>query len=117
MVSVPSSTTAKKVREGTLPFRGVPRVPSPPGSLVTNLIYQPPAAMTESFSLEQQTKQARGKPGVTRRITDDLLRAAMRRCDQFGDDEAAREQMRRDCLALPVDLQAELLAHFTQEKP
>ncbi len=48
------------------------------------------------------------------RITADLIRAAMRRCDQFGDDDAARQQMRDDCLNTPAHLQADQLAHFDQ---
>lgn len=47
-------------------------------------------------------------------ITKALLKAAARRCDYFGDGPAAREQMRRDCLATPLHLHADLLDHFTQ---
>lgn len=41
-----------------------------------------------------------------------LIEAAMRRCDEFNDGEAARTEMRRDCLALPPHLQNDLLEHF-----
>jgi hypothetical protein len=49
------------------------------------------------------------------RITAELLRVAMRRCDQFGDHEAKRAQMRGDCLELSPRLQADLLQHFTKD--
>lgn len=54
------------------------------------------------------------KPGAltAHRIAAELIRAAMRRCDQFKDDEASRQAMRDDCLALPVHLHADLLNHF-----
>ena len=46
------------------------------------------------------------------RLASDLIRAAMRRCDQFGDDDTARQEMQDQCLALPPHLQADLLGHF-----
>ncbi len=48
----------------------------------------------------------------TSQITAQLLAAAMRRCDEFNDNEPKREQMRADCLELCPRLQADLLAHF-----
>ena len=45
-------------------------------------------------------------------VTAELLQTAMRRCDQFGDNAAAREQMRLDVLAVPPHLHADLLDHF-----
>lgn len=42
----------------------------------------------------------------------ELLAAAMRACDFHGDGEAARKEMRRDCLATPPHLKADLLAYF-----
>jgi hypothetical protein len=50
----------------------------------------------------------------TSQITAQLIAAAMRRCDQFGDDEAKRAQMRSDCLETPPHLQADLLQHFKE---
>ena len=44
--------------------------------------------------------------------TRQLLHAAMRACDHWGDSPAAREQMHRDCLNTPSHLRADLLAHF-----
>lgn len=41
-----------------------------------------------------------------------LIEAAMQVCDQHGDGEQARADMRRDCLELPPHLQADLLDHF-----
>ena len=49
--------------------------------------------------------------------SEQLLEAAMLACDHHHDGPAAREQMRADCLALPVDLRADLLAHFKQTYP
>jgi hypothetical protein len=46
------------------------------------------------------------------RITVELLRAAMRRCDEFNDNEVGRQAMREQCLELPPHLQADLLNHF-----
>ncbi len=46
--------------------------------------------------------------------TTALIEAAMRACDHHGDGDAAREQMRRDCLDTPPHLQQDLLEHFKQ---
>ena len=46
------------------------------------------------------------------KVTALLLQAAMRRCDQFNDDEAAREAMRNDVLDTPQHLRQDLLDHF-----
>ena len=45
-------------------------------------------------------------------LAANLVQAAMRVCDRHGDDEAARQEMREQCLALPMHLQADLLEHF-----
>ena len=45
-------------------------------------------------------------------LTADLVEAAMRVCDEHGDGQAARDEMRADCLALSPRLQADLLNHF-----
>lgn len=42
----------------------------------------------------------------------DLLHAAMRVCDRHGDGQAARDEMRTDCLATPLHLRQDLLDHF-----
>jgi hypothetical protein len=47
----------------------------------------------------------------------DLIAAAMKVCDRYGDSEAAREEMRQQCLELPPHLQADLLEHFTGRHP
>ena len=63
------------------------------------------------------------KPALVGLLTDahettaSLLVAAMRVCDWHGDGEAAREQMRRDCMATPPHLQADLLNHFRGKRP
>jgi hypothetical protein len=43
-----------------------------------------------------------------------LISAAMQACDKFGDDELAREAMKLDCLAVPLDSRADLLDHFSR---
>lgn len=76
-----------------------------------------------SLSAEQRALVLAHKPELvaflvdSRKTTAQLLAAAMRACDQHHDGPAAREQMRADCLALPVDLRADLLAHFQQTYP
>jgi len=49
-------------------------------------------------------------------LASDLIEAAMRRCDEFNDDDQARADMRQQCLELSPAMQADLLAHF-QNKP
>ncbi|XAH21635.1 hypothetical protein AAFF27_16605 [Xylophilus sp. GW821-FHT01B05] len=63
------------------------------------------------------------KPGLLRvlaeaeQATADLLAAAMRACDHYGDSPAAREQMRAECLATPPHLQLDLLGHLRETYP
>jgi hypothetical protein len=47
-----------------------------------------------------------------RQTTAELLGAAMAACDHHGDGPEAREAMRRDVLATPEHLRADLLDHF-----
>lgn len=56
---------------------------------------------------------------ATRRaaLASELVEAAMRSCDHFGDGLAAREAMRADCLATPDDLRSELIEHFRHTYP
>lgn len=49
--------------------------------------------------------------------TVELLKIAMRVCDHYGDGEAARAAMRRECLDIPLHLQADLMTHFKQSYP
>jgi hypothetical protein len=59
--------------------------------------------------------ELRGLGALTaHRIAAQLIAAAMRRCDQFGDDEPKRARMRGDCLELSPRLQADLLQHFKE---
>lgn len=51
----------------------------------------------------------------TSRLTHHLLVAAMRRCDQFNDNAAAREAMRADVLATPLHLRRDLLDYFLSQ--
>ena len=46
-----------------------------------------------------------------------LLAAAMRACDQWGDSEDARAEMRRQIADAPPEHRAELLAHFLSAYP
>lgn len=45
-------------------------------------------------------------------LASDLIDAAMKVCDKHGDGEAARADMRQQCMELPPHLQADLLEHF-----
>lgn len=51
------------------------------------------------------------------RLEKKLIEAAMRRCDEFGDGEYARRDMREQCLSLPPHLQIDLLEHFLGKRP
>lgn len=46
------------------------------------------------------------------RLTSELLVAARRACDHWGDGPTAREQMRQDCLGTPPHQRADLLRHL-----
>ncbi len=48
---------------------------------------------------------------------EELLEAAMRACDFHGDNSAAREQMRRECLELSTTVRADLLEYFHRMYP
>lgn len=50
-------------------------------------------------------------------LTARLLVAAMKVCDQHGDGEEARNEMRQQCLELSPLLQADLLEHFQGKRP
>ena len=45
-------------------------------------------------------------------LAADLIEAAMKVCDQHGDGEAARADMRQQCMELSPAMQADLLDHF-----
>ena len=49
--------------------------------------------------------------------TAQLVEAAMRCCDHFGDSPAAREQMRQDAIDTPPHLRADLLHHLSRAYP
>jgi len=46
------------------------------------------------------------------RMAKELIAAAMKVCDRHGDNQAAREEMRRDVLATPPHLRQDLLDHL-----
>jgi hypothetical protein len=50
-------------------------------------------------------------------LANDLIEAAMKVCDQHGDGEAARAEMRQQCLELSPRLQTDLLHHFNGIEP
>ncbi|MDZ4145694.1 MAG: hypothetical protein U1D29_14360 [Burkholderiales bacterium] len=76
-----------------------------------------------SLSPEQRALVLANKPALiaylieAQRLTVRLIAAAMRRCDQFNDSEAARQAMRDDCLATPPELRQDLLDHFQGKAP
>lgn len=45
-------------------------------------------------------------------LAHDLVEAAMKVCERYGDGPAAREEMRQQCLALSPQHQADLLEYF-----
>lgn len=47
--------------------------------------------------------------------TVQLVAAAISACDRHGDGANARAEMRADCLATPIHLQADLLAYFREQ--
>jgi hypothetical protein len=47
-------------------------------------------------------------------MLDELLAAATRACDFHNDSEAARAEMRLQCLKIPPHLRADLVQHFIQ---
>ena len=71
---------------------------------------------------EQRAMALENKPELIQllidahRTTERLLSAAMSVCDRHGDNDAARQEMRDQCLALPPHLQADLLEHFNGTK-
>lgn len=46
------------------------------------------------------------------RINSELLKLADKVCDHYGDGEAARQEMRDQCMELPLDMRLDLLEHF-----
>lgn len=46
------------------------------------------------------------------RITAELLRYGEMVCDYYGDSPKAREDMREQCLELPIEAQADILNYF-----
>ena len=46
-----------------------------------------------------------------------LIASAMRACDFYGDDQAARDAMREACADTPLELRADLLQHFSLSYP
>ena len=50
-------------------------------------------------------------------LAEELIEAALRRCDQFNDNDQARADMVQQCLALSPALQADLLEHFQSLQP
>jgi len=49
---------------------------------------------------------------TARRLSKELIAAAMLVCDYYGDNDSKREAMRRECLAVPSHLKPDLLEHL-----
>lgn len=73
------------------------------------------ALMKKQATQHAQAAQAgsgvRGNRAPT--LLEQVLRAARRRCDEFGDGPEAREQMRADVVATPPELLPDLLVALT----
>lgn len=73
------------------------------------------AVMKKQATQRTQTAQAgsgvRGNKAPT--LLEQALRAARRRCDEFGDGPEAREQMRVQVQATPPELLPDLLVALT----
>ena len=54
---------------------------------------------------------------ASKATTAKLMAAAMRRCDQFNDGDAARQDMRREVLETPPELRQDLLDYFLSKPP
>jgi len=48
---------------------------------------------------------------------EELIQAAMRACDHWGDSDEARQEMKRQCLEVPPHLREELREHFEHNYP
>ena len=76
------------------------------------------AGPTDCLTDELRALIRSNKPGLLQLLADarittsELLAAASQVCDRYGDSEPARLEMRRECLALPPHLRADLLAHL-----
>lgn len=80
-------------------------------SVPTRTIYETPVRVSSVLSV------GGGAIFKNRILAADLLQAAMKVCDEHGDGESARDEMRQQCLALPPHLQKELLALFSGTRP
>ena len=49
--------------------------------------------------------------------TTALIEAAMRACDNFGDDVEARDQMKAECMSTPRHLWNDLIDHLEKTYP
>jgi len=49
---------------------------------------------------------------ASKRLQDELIHAAMRACDYWGDGPEQRKEMRHDCINTPDELKPQLLQHF-----
>ena len=74
------------------------------------------------MTAEQRATVLENKPDLIQYLhdahdtTERLLDAAMKVCDEHGDSDAARQDMREQCLETPVHLHADLLDHFTGKR-
>ena len=85
---------------------------------LSTVLTVPPGADPEMDESLSTVSSGGGRASFENRILAlDLIAAAMKVCDRYGDSEAAREEMRQQCLELPPHLQADLLEHFTGRRP
>ena len=85
---------------------------------LSTVLTVPPGADPEMDESLSTVSSVGGRAFFESRILElDLIAAAMKVCDRYGDSEAAREEMRQQCLELPPHLQADLLEHFTGRRP
>ncbi len=75
------------------------------------------------LSQHQRAQILSNKPAIVEflqsvdKTTTNLIEAAMRVCDFYGDNETMRESMRLGCLDVPPHLKADLLEHFKTTYP
>ncbi len=72
---------------------------------------------TQRAAIRQFKRELVERLQESARLTIELLAAAMRACDHWGDGPEAREQWKQDVLNTPHHLRPDLLAHLNKEYP
>jgi hypothetical protein len=110
--SATADATGTQLPSCTTPATGTPgatRVAARPRAGTSTRTEELPAELHVAFASPCNT-QLRAP-----RITSALVGAIHRTCDARGDDDANRAALIADAVALSIDMQADLLAHFTVE--